>query len=408
MRYLLPFITRSIRARPSPARGRLDTALSVCGASLIVTAVLRLGFVVSARTGEFDFAHYYGSARSFIEGESPYQDVGDYARWGVSPFISAAMSERPQGGSNPPGLLALTVPFALLPPAVASWTWNALQLLALAGVLWLAWILVRDRISRGPFLVVAGAIALSGSVWWHFYYGQTQLLLAALLMGAFELDRRKRPDLALALVAIAGFLKLFPFALLPWFMWRTRPQQRELAGVFLLVGALVTWPLWPGFLETGMGFVRALAVDQTANFSLPSIVLNVGALATGSYELGRAWWIAGGALGLGGLMLAYRAELPRDRKFALLMMATVLASVTAWAHYFVFMIPAFAIAAADVFARPTQGRLLALAAGWYFGVNVANGSGAPAGPWGALALNYLPLVGVACLAWLLFRPHGRP
>ncbi len=374
---------------------------AIVGVGLIVFGGVRAGLVVGARLGEFDFAHYYASARLLLEGEDPYRSL-PYERWGLDPGPEEAAG-RLIGATNPPPLVYLTVPFALLEPRRAQWAWNALQALALAWLLFITWLLVRDRLSGPEFLLVAGVTCSSAMLYYHFFYSQTQLLLAALVVTAGWLSLRERHTSALLIGSAAGALKLFPFAMLPWFVWRARARPRALlaAGVFVTGTILATPGLWRRFYEHGLPLVRQNALNPRFNFSIPSAVLNGGWLVTGHFDPGPGWWAFAYAASLAILVAASTARLPPIHKLALLMLASIAASPTAWPHYLVFTIPAFALASADLLRRPSPRRLLAIAACWCLVLEAMNGADSHFVLPIRVALSFLPLVGIGILAlWL--------
>src|SRR5258706_404626 len=88
--------------------------------------------------------------------------------------------------------------------------------------------------------LVCGAVA-SVPMLIHFTESQTQLLIGALLLAALALLLKGRPTTACLTVVAAGLLKLFPFVLLPWFVWRGGRAWRHraiLAGLSLATVAV--------------------------------------------------------------------------------------------------------------------------------------------------------------------------
>src|SRR5258708_38695741 len=74
---------------------------------------------VPERSRTIDFAHYYASSRVLIEGGNPYTTPLSalFDRWGFVYFEDIPF------GTNPPPLLWLFAPFALLSPQAGDAAW---------------------------------------------------------------------------------------------------------------------------------------------------------------------------------------------------------------------------------------------------------------------------------------------
>lgn len=214
----------------------------------------------------------------------------------------------------------------------------------------------------------------STAVYWHFYYSQIQLLLAAAVLGAYFLLRRGWSLSPAVLVLGAGLLKLYPLVLLPWFLWRGAgsPGARArraavVAGLALLLVGITGLDLWRGFLAHGLPVIRDFVTNRTANVSLPAFVGSLGHAARDlppAIPVGRAWELAGALAGFAALALAYVPSLlksgDRESEFCLLTVAMLLGSLTTWPHYFVFLIFPMTVLAARVALHPSRGRVVAL------------------------------------------------
>src|SRR5512136_1761535 len=91
--------------------------------------------------------------------------------------------------TNPPGLLWLFAPFALLPPRVAFWVWVAVETASLAAILWLTRRLLSGRLTTRAWWFVMAATLSSSSIYWHFLYSQVQLPLVALVLAGYAWRR---------------------------------------------------------------------------------------------------------------------------------------------------------------------------------------------------------------------------
>jgi hypothetical protein len=346
-----------------------------------------------------DFSHYYLSCRALLEGRSPY----------TTPLVPMAkehglvLSPDLIFGGNSPGLQWLFAPFAMLSPAPAFWLWSLLQALSLGVMLWCTRRLLARRLSARAWRFIACGSVASVPMLIHFTESQTQLLIGALLLIALIWQRAGRPVPACLAVVAAGLVKLFPFALLPWFVWhggRTWRERAVLAGVsFTAIGAavIVSGPaLWLDFLQHGLRVVDYWSRNFTYNYCLAAFVKHCG----GS-------WNAGLIVGLASLAAAYalclRLRDDEEAQFCLLSLAMLTAGTTTWSHYMVLVIFPVAVVAALVVANPSYSRVLLFAALVMALDNVDAPTSAFPAEWhlAKLLWIYTPLFGVLALAAML-------
>lgn len=210
-------------------------AASVTGRLLLFAGGFAIGAWILTSYGGNDFAHYWLSSRLLLDGRVPYGvPLGPPGR-----AAGLTLDLGVRYATSTPAFLVLFEPLAALPPRTAYLLWALVQLASLAAVLVLSLRLVEDRVPRWGLRLLAGLTVVGFSVWDHFFFSQTQLLLMALVLAALHLSTRGRHGAAVLLVTAAGLLKLYPLALLPWFVGRA---WRERAGW----GALLPWGSWPG------------------------------------------------------------------------------------------------------------------------------------------------------------------
>lgn len=346
-----------------------------------------------------DFSHYYLSCRALLEGRSPY----------TTPLVPMAkefglvLSPDTATGGNSPGLQWLFAPFAMLSPRAAFWLWSLLQAVSLGAILWCTRRLLAGRLSaRAWRFVVCGAVA-SVPMLIHFTESQTQLLIGAVLLAALVWYREGRPVAACLAVVAAGLLKLFPFALLPWFVWRggrTWRARAVLAGVSLSaigVAVIASGPaLWWDFYQHGLRVVGYWSQNFVFNYCLASLVKHCG----GSWDVGLA-------VGFVSLVAAYalclRLREDEEAQFCLVSLAMLAGGTTTWSHYMVLAIFPVAAMASRVAANPSGARVLVFAAAVMALDNVdAPTSAFPEG-WrlAKLLWIYTPLFGQLALAAML-------
>ena len=391
-------------------RGLGQNRLLDAGALVIaMVAAVKIAVVLPQQVKEYDFAHYYVWSRLLIEGGDPYLDRAEplYAQYG---FVS--YRDRPTA-TNPPSLLWLFVPFALLTPTLAFAGWSLVQASSLCVILWWTRRLLQPRLSsRGWRFVCAGVVA-SQAVYLHFCFGQVQLLLAALLLTAYALHRQGNDTAACLLAAAAGLLKMYPFVLVPWFLWRSGGGARARTGravLVLAVSMFVIWvtniQLWQELIRQALPVVTNYARGPHLNFSLPSFVATLGNAFLGlsrSAVGAHTWWMVGEAAGLALTVLAYiacsRGDGETEAEFCLLCVTMLAGNMVAWGHYYVFLIFPTAAAATRIAANPTGSRIV-----WFgmvlIAVNVLN---MPTVPFlerhlpVKILLNYVPLYGSLAL-----------
>ncbi len=392
------------------ARNRL---LDVGMGLIALLAIGRLAVILPGRVFEWDFAHYYVSSRALLEGKNPYEiPLEDQSH--EQGFVTSVAIPR---ATNPPPLLWLVAAFAWASPQVAFAGWTALQAVSLAAVLGLTWRLLRGQLSaRGWWFFCAGVIS-SQAVYYHFRFGQAQLLLVALLLAGFLCARRGYGMTACILVTIAGMTKLFPLALLPWFVWRggggIRGMSRRAAAAVatgLAVVMATGWELWRSFFHYVPTIVNDFAPWRTFNFTVPSLIFNLTALAAGqtaSVTQMHAWWTIATVMGL--VMIAASYWLVWSRRgdptveFCFLCVAMLVGNPVTWGHYFVFLIFPMAVVVARLQKGMTEWRLLGLGL-LILALNVLDLAGNTwLEPRFALAFvaNYIPLVGIIALGCLL-------
>jgi len=353
-----------------------------------------------------DFSHYYLSCRMLLEGRSPY----------ATPLVSMAkeydlvLSPDSTTGTNPPVLQWLFAPFAMLNPRPAFWLWSLLQAAALGASLWLTRLLLEERLTmRAWRFLVCGAVA-SVPMLIHFTEAQTQLLIGALLLTALALLLKERPTAACLTVVVAGLLKLFPFVLLPWFVWRGGRSWRQraiLAGlsfVAVAIGVAISGlSLWQDFMQHGLPSVGYWSRNFLFNYCLASLVEHCG----WSWNVGLT---AGCAALAGAYALCLRVREDKVAQFCLVSLAMLAGGTTSWSHYMVLALFPVAAMATRVAANPSWARLLLFTVAVMALDNVdAVTSAIPAG-WhlSRLLWVYTPLFGQLTLAAMFAtRPSPR-
>jgi hypothetical protein len=349
------------------ARNRL---LDVGAAVLIPLFLYKWAVSLPSRWSGFDFSHFYVSGWVLLKGQNPYttslEALSHAMGFEYLTYLPVA--------SYPPAFLWMFAALAALPPRTAFAVWVALELISLVAVLWLTFRLLGERLSsRGRLFVVALTIA-SQCVMYHLLFSQAQLLLAALVLAGYAAQRAGRQGWACVAVSVAGLLKLYPFFLLPWFVWSgdggARGRWRRLIGVTVFVLAAVALTgcgLWRDFLRYGLPLALADEAGRTFHFSLPALVINLGYLHYNLHppeEARRWWWAAGTLVSIGVLAAGYAVCVVSRRdpeaQFCLLCTVMLIGTVAVQGHYFVFLIFPLTVMAVRIAAKPSVARVIGL------------------------------------------------
>lgn len=379
-------------------RPLLDVAPVVFFLLLGAIGAWRILAILPERSNALDFSHYYASSRILLRGEDPYTaDLrAEVER------LDLDLEGLVEGATNPPPLVTLLTPLAALPTDVAYAVWTAVQVVCLAAFLWLI-VAVGGLSGRGA-IYLAGAALFSYAVYAHFYYAQTQLLLGALLLLGLRFLESGRPVAAVLLVAATGLLKLFPFLLLPWFVWRSgsrRVRWTAAAAATVVIGGVVAfqWSLWLSFFRHAPATIATTIQGLPFNFSVPSVLIRLGIRA------GLAMLPGLVLLGVGYVVCVRRGNEELPEQLGLLLCLLIAATATGWGHYHVLLLLPFALFARELAASPTPVRLVVVWVVYMLAIFLVHVPDVHRGP--LVLLAALPLYGNLGLAgywaWRLAR-----
>jgi hypothetical protein len=355
------------------------------GVTLVaLISLVHIALTLPARAHTLDFSHYYVSGRLVLEGKSPYTTSLSplYARYGFS------NSEHIHTEGNPPPLLLLLTPLALLEPRCAFGVWVALEIACLAGLLALTG---RDLSARGRLFLCAATLS-AVPVYWHFGYSQVQLLVGVLLLVAYRRLRAGQSTAATVAITVAGLLKIYPVVLLPWFVWRSNARlKNSLIAIAVVAATLpVMGGLWSDFFHSATPMLADM-VTRIQNFSIPALVARI---------LPGQLWI-GTLLGAVVIAAAYLAcrEGDLELEFCLLTVAMLAGLGITWGHYLVLLIFPVTVAAKRA---TTPGQVIALIV-----IVLCLNNCFSFTPWENVAANFIPLAGMIGLGVLLLRQLRR-
>ena len=181
--------------------------------------------------GAGDFKAYYIAARLLRDGQPIYDPV-------LQDEAGMDLGFAPdQVYYVYPSVLAhILLPVSSLPIATAARIWNGLNLVLLVGTL--AFLTrsfaLRQRLGRHyPWLIIL--FALAAPVFSALRIGQANIWLLFLLSAMVAFYRDGRLGLAGGALALAKVIKIFPAALMRWFLWRGEFRGVVAFGVIWVV-----------------------------------------------------------------------------------------------------------------------------------------------------------------------------
>jgi hypothetical protein len=327
-----------------------------------------------------DFVNYYDSALAIRTGLDPYTAnltaIGHRLGLETGPLIHAA---------DTPAFLLCFAPLTLFPPAAAYWIWTSLNLAAIAIAVYL--LLVRRPGLDATTAWLLGALILAFyPVGWNFYWGQTQVMILALLVLAMRAIDDERDGAAGLIVALAGLLRAFPFLLLGYFAIRRKRKALGFALAGTIAGALITVAL--------IGCARCFSFLNGAVWVSNQDRMNFPFVISLSPFISRMCWALFGStpgpapelIRRGAIVavdafilgLTIRATLAgvgrRDdncRIYSLWIVTSILLSPIAWHHYLVLLVIPFVQMAVAAEEHRSSRRALWMAAASYLLASVS-------------------------------------
>ncbi len=302
--------------------------------ALVVTAIRTISFFLPSRAHASDFSQAYVAALAWARGQDPYALKLD--EFAITQGF--AYTEIVPQAANPPLLLWILRPLALLTPARAFAVWVGIEVASLVVVFLVSYRLLGRQLSLPGWCLAIGLACCSMPMFTHFWFSQVQLSLLALVMVGVWALRSGRPWIACVLLALAAVLKLYPAPLVVTPALAARGRQRWLLLAGAVLGAMF-WAVLPGvsawvsFFRHGLPFLAEMASGRYYNFTTPSFLPWVVAAPVSVGLVGLAWWRTTRQLD--------------DAAICLLLVATVMCSMAAWTHYLVWMFYPLCVIAAQ-------------------------------------------------------------
>jgi hypothetical protein len=357
----------TIELAPSQARPVADSrralVVLVCLPVLAIFSWLMIQRLAAMPNGTAcDFVEEWTSSRNFLAGRSVYQPLAETMPLYFGPQAHAHV---PVNG-HPPAAVLAALPMGLLDFRVAWQAWNVVSLVALGCSLWLLMRPAGLGYSAWAAVPVATLLLASNPLAQQVLEGQLNLLLLALLAGAWAADRAERPALAGALIGVATAIKLFPGLIIVYFLARGRWSAVVAAGGAFVALAIAACGAFGGdvFLVYFRDVIPSFSHyhHNLANASLAGLWSKVFVGTEGwslplVYAPAAAKWatLASGLAiaGLCGWNAWWAKSRPQlDLAFGACVIGALLASPITWGHSFVLLVLPLVVAWRHSAGRP--------------------------------------------------------
>lgn len=356
--------------------------------AVIITFKILLALPKSSK--DHDFANYYCSSRIYIDYENPYiiplHTFYEYYKFNVS-FEHLELNRV----TNPPLLLLIFSPLAMLPPPYAFAIWFLIEIVSLVIMLSIIKQLVKDRTSRIGFLIICALSIGSGPVCNNLIVSQVQLSLGALTLAGYAFLKSGKSIASCIIITLAGLIKLYPASLIPWFIWHNGKSYKERLKLTIICIVFTVTMFWISGFDTWIDFFqhtrdafRIWIENRSANYSIPSFMIN----SIFSFfhfsppqQISKITWFFAIFSSITILFVVYLflwnnrnlgKSNVREKEFALLCVTMLATSLITWESYFVFLILPFTITFLEVKEPFNNTRFLGMMLIWISLNNLTN------------------------------------
>jgi Glycosyltransferase family 87 len=318
-----------------------------------------------------DFSNYYESAWALRHGIDPYSTnltpIGAQLKLETNWLVHAS--------ETPPFILCFE-PLTWLRPRLAFWIWTAINFSALAVAMYLLLAYRRGLTGRTAWLL-AGLMLMSAPVNLNFYWGQSQLIVLALMVTAMRSMERDRDGSAGLLIAAAALLRAYPLLLVGYFVLRRKWRAVFFAAAGIAAGGLATvailgWSQTLSFVHAALWLTDYRVVTRVDNLSLGPFVSRMFWALTGTAPSSSSDWMRRAAIAIADavvLGLTIRATLaqpgrddPDWRIYSLWIAAALMLTPVGWHHYLVLLAIPFVQMVASAANRRSSSRAIWMAA----------------------------------------------
>ncbi len=200
-----------------------------------------------------DFGVYQTAAQRVLAGEPLYRAEDGFYQYKYWPVFALAMA-----------------PFAFVPHDVAKLVWFALSAGLIAALIGLSIRLLPDRRLSERALVWWTLLMTAKFIVRELCNGQTNALLAVLVVGAIAATRHGRAALAGGLLGLAIFFKPYALIALPWLAVTSRRAGIAAASLVLAAGLLLPAAIygWHGNLTLLADWYRTVTGTTTETLAV--------------------------------------------------------------------------------------------------------------------------------------------
>jgi Glycosyltransferase family 87 len=268
-------------------------------------------------------------------------------------FLAHEPLYRPEDGHYqykyfPAFALAIT-PFTWMPKEVAEFTWFTLMLAMTWALLRLSLAALPDRRMSAQMLLGLTLLLNAKFLVKELAFGQFNLPLALLVVGALIAAQHHRAMTAGALVAAAVFVKPYPLVLAPWLAWRLGWRSLVAFGLVLAGGLALpaAWYGWNGNVRLLHDWYRTVTETTGPNLMGPENIsfasmwakwIEPGATA-GALALASSFTAV--AAGLGVMFEGRRVPDPNYLDVAYFLLLMPLLSPQGWDYVLLIAMPAY-------------------------------------------------------------------
>jgi len=308
-----------------------------------------------------DFSNYYESAWALRHGIDPYSTnltpIGEQLGLETNWLVHAS--------ETPPFLLCFE-PFTWLRPRIAFWIWTAINLSALAIAMYLL-LAHRRGLTARTALLLAGLMLMSAPVNLNFYWGQSQLIVLALMVAAMRAMERERDGAAGLLIAAGALLRAYPLLLVGYFVLRRKWRAVIFAMTGIAAGGFATVAILGlsqtlSFLHGALWLTDYRVVNRVDDLSLGPFISRMFWTITAAAPGSPVDWVRRAAIATADVVvlgLTIRATLadasqrdPDWRIYSLWIATAIMLTPVGWHHYLVLL----AIPFVQMVASAAQGR----------------------------------------------------
>ena len=293
-----------------------------------------------------DFSNYYESAWALRHNIDPYSTnltpIGTQLGLETNWLVHAS--------ETPPFLICFE-PLTRLRPQVAFWIWTAINFSALATAMYLL-LAYRRALDGRTALLLAALMLLAAPVNLNFYWGQSQLIILALMAAAMRAMDRNRDGTAGLMIAIAALLRAYPLLLVGYFIFRRKWRAVMFAMAGIAAGGFATVAILGlsqtlSFVHGALWLTDYRVVSRVDNLSLGPFVSRMFWSVTGTAPGSSADWIRRSAIGAADIVvlgLTIRATLldrnrgdPDWRIYSMWIATAIMLTPVGWHHYLVLL-----------------------------------------------------------------------